>query len=269
MAIEAISMWRHPMPDGVTLEDPAAMKEWIATLPPSAFLIVALAWLVGAFAGTFVARRVAAGRSPIPAAFVLLLFLTAVVYNLATIPSPWWMWLLGILGTLFFGLLGLVCAAPRQYTIRTERIIRAPVDCVFATLARIENFSQAVPGITDVEFLTDQQYGVGTKFRETRLVNGREAKAVLEVVELDENQLIRLVSDEGGTVWDTVFTVEPTGDDGTRMTMNMDARPHNFMARLITPMIVNMVGRFVEADMDSVRQHCESQEKQQVTRGTG
>lgn len=261
MAIESISMLMHPIPEGIAMDDPAAMNQWIASLPPSAFLIVALAWIAGAFVGAFVARIVAARRSAIPAGIVLLLFLVAVVFNLITIPSPWWMWLLGILGSIVGGVVGLVLAAPRQYTIRAERIVRAPVDCVFSTLARIENFSKAVPGITDIEFLTDQQYGVGTRFRETRVMNGREAKAVLEVVELDENRMIRLVSDEGGAVWDTVFQVEPAGDDGTRMIMNMDARPHTFMARLITPMIINMVGKFVQADMDSVTQYCESQSR--------
>lgn len=261
MAIESISMLMHPIPEGIAMDDPAAMNEWIASLPPSAFLIVALAWIAGAFVGAFVARIVAARRSAIPAGIVLLLFLVAVVFNLITILSPWWMWLLGILGSIAGGVVGLVLAAPRQYTIRAERIVRAPIDCVFSTLARIENFSKAVPGITDIEFLTDQQYGVGTRFRETRVMNGREAKAVLEVVELDENRMIRLVSDEGGAVWDTVFQVEPAGDDGTRMIMNMDARPHTFMARLITPMIIKMVGKFVQADMDSVTQYCESQSR--------
>ena len=261
MAIESISVLMHPMPEGIAIDDPGAMKEWIASLPPSAFLIVAIAWMAGALVGAFVARMAAARRSAIPAGIVLLLFLVAVVYNLTTIPSPWWMWLLGILGSMVGGLVGLVLAAPRQYTIRAERHIHAPVDCVFTTLARIEHFSKAVPGITDVEFLTDQQYGVGTRFRETRIMNGREAKAVLEVVELDENRMIRLVSDEGGAVWDTVFQVEPAGDDGTRMIMHMDAGPRTFIARLMTPMIINMVGQFVQADMDSVTQYCESQSR--------
>ena len=46
-----------------------------------------------------------------------------------------------------------------------------------------------------------------TRFRETRVMKGREASTVLEVTEYESPRRIRLVSDEGGTIWDTVFTV--------------------------------------------------------------
>jgi uncharacterized protein YndB with AHSA1/START domain len=157
---------------------------------------------------------------------------------------------------LTFGLVGLLLAAPSRYIVRTERIIAAPIEKVFGTLATVSEFAIAVPGITNVEFLTDKQYGVGTRFRETRVMNGKDASTELEVTELVENERIRMVSDAGGTIWDTVFTVAQNGDR-VAMTMEMEARPHQFFARIITPMILPMVGRFVEKDMDSIKEYCQ------------
>lgn len=144
-------------------------------------------------------------------------------------------------------------------TIETTRLISAPIEKVFETISGPEGFCQAVPHITKIEFLTDQQGGAGTRFRETRIMNGREATVELKIEELVKNQKVRMVSDAGGTVWDTVFTVCQKGDQ-VEMHMAMQAKPHKLMARLINPLIRSMVVKGVEGDMDSIKSFCESSE---------
>lgn len=75
------------------------------------------------------------------------------------------------------------------------RHIDAPIERVFSTVAHIENFAKAVPQIVATEFLTDVTSGVGTRFRETRLMHGRETTTVLEVTEYAENERVRIVAD--------------------------------------------------------------------------
>lgn len=259
-AIQSISSLIYKKPADLDLNNFEAVAEWTSQLPAPAFLIVAAAWAVGVFVGVYVARRVDGKRSTIPGVVVWVFFSLAIISSLFFIPSPIWLWVLGILACLIFGLLGLVAAAPEEYSVKCNRIIKAPIEKVFKTLATINEFKQAVPHITNVEFLSDQQYGVGTRFRETRLMNGKEATTELEVTELVENEHVRIVSDAGGAVWDTIFTVKPAADnDGVEMNMQMDARPHQFPARVITPMILGMVSKFVEQDMDSVKAFCEKQ----------
>lgn len=142
-------------------------------------------------------------------------------------------------------------------TTEVVRTIEAPVAEVFDTIAHIENFSKAVPHITAVEFLTEQHRGVGTRFRETRRMRNRFHDTELEVTEYVEDERIRLVSDQGGTVWDTVFTVAPAGG-GTELTMMMDARPHQLLARATVPLFRRMVAKAVNADMDAVKAYCEN-----------
>ena len=138
-----------------------------------------------------------------------------------------------------------------------KRNIAAPVDRVFETVAHIENFQKAVSHITDVEFLSETRSGVGTRFRETRLMRGREATTELEVTEYTPNERVRLVSDAGGTIWDTVFTVQAS-NGGTELSMEMEGKPYRLTSRLVNPLISGMVGRAVESDMDAVKAYCEA-----------
>ena len=138
-----------------------------------------------------------------------------------------------------------------------SRTIQAPIETVFDTVAHIENYSKAVPHITKVELLSDTRSGVGTRFRETRLMGKREVSTELRVTEYVANDHVRLVTDQGGTVWDTVFTVQPAADGAVELTMVMDANAHKLMAKIMNPLIKGMVQRHIEKDMDAVKAYCE------------
>ncbi len=144
--------------------------------------------------------------------------------------------------------------------MNTTRHINAPVETVFTAISSPEGFSNAVPDIKRIEYVSDIRSGIGARFRETRQMGRREATTELEITEFSPNHSVRYVSDAGGTIWDTIFTVEPEGD-GTRMTMNMDARPHKLAARVINPLIMGMVRKAVEKDMDAIKSWCETNEQ--------
>ncbi len=141
--------------------------------------------------------------------------------------------------------------------IETSRRVAASVERVFDVIAHAENFREAVPEIVAVEFTSATRRGVGTRFRETRRMGRREATVELEVAGYAPNESVRIVSDAGGTTWDTTFRVTSSGD-GATLEMVMEDRPHQLLARLFTPLIRPMVRRAVERDMDAVRAYCEA-----------
>ena len=141
----------------------------------------------------------------------------------------------------------------------TSQTIHAPLTTVFDTVAHIENFSKAIPDIVNVEFLSDVRSGVGTHFRETRLMRGKEVSVELAVTEYVENDHIRIVSDTHGTVWDTVFTVEPAGGGGVELTLVLDANARKFLPRLMNPLIKGMIRKAMERDLDAVKAFCEEE----------
>lgn len=145
-----------------------------------------------------------------------------------------------------------------------DRTIDAPVEQVFDTVAHIDRYAKAIPHITEVEFLTEQHEGVGTRFAETRVMRGRQATTTLEVTEYVENERVRLVADEGGTVWDTLFTFREAGS-GTKLEMVMDARPHSLLARIVNPLTKGIIRKAIEGDMDAVKAYCEAQASDQAS----
>ena len=142
---------------------------------------------------------------------------------------------------------------------RTEirRTIAAPADKVFAVVADVEQFSRAVENIERVEFVSDTRTGLGTRFRETRLMRGREATVELEITEFAPPERVRLLSEAGGVRWDTVFTVARAQGGNARLTMVMEATPLTLPARLMVPLMKGMVRKAIAADMDAVRAYCE------------
>ena len=95
--VEATSSAVYPLPPGFDLHDHEAMRQHIHSLPIGAFLFVLAAWAIGAFAGSWVAARIATRARLGHGLAVGALFLLAGVLTMLSIPHPWWMWVGGIL----------------------------------------------------------------------------------------------------------------------------------------------------------------------------
>lgn len=137
-----------------------------------------------------------------------------------------------------------------------SRIIDAPLRAVFQTVSEIERYAAALPHIVGFEYLTAQRAGAGTKFRETRLIDGREQSTELLITELVPDRHVRLVSDQGGALWDTVFTVREVGGQ-TELVITMDSSPYKLLARLYVPFISGVLRLALERDLELVKAHCE------------
>lgn len=133
-----------------------------------------------------------------------------------------------------------------------SRTINAPANLVFKTVSEIEHFSKAVPHIVNVEFFSEIKRGVGTRFRGTRLMRGKEVTTELEMTEFVPDTHGRLVAEAHGTVWDTVFIVTQL-EDRTEITMIMDAYSNKLLPKLLNPLTKGLVRGAVEKDMDSVK----------------
>lgn len=149
---------------------------------------------------------------------------------------------------------------PVMGRITTTRRIEAPVEKVFDAVAHIERFQKVVPDIVRVEFVSEVRKGVGTRFRETRRMGSKEVTVELEVTDYVDNESVRIVSDAGGTIWDTTFRVVDRGDGEVDLTMEMEDKAYKLLAKLFNPLIRPMVRKGVERDMDAVKAFCEAGE---------
>ena len=94
LAIEALNfVIIKPLPEGLDSSDPATMKAAIAKLPHVAFAMILLAWTAGAVVGPFTTAFISRGPRLVLACVTGGLFWLATLYNLLTIPGPWYLWL--------------------------------------------------------------------------------------------------------------------------------------------------------------------------------
>lgn len=109
--------------------------------------------------------------------------------------------------------------------------IDAPVIEVFEFVSNPLLMSKAFPqSVKKMEVLSENQLGVGARFRETRLLRGREDIIEIETVDYVENEKVLSVAEAGGSLWFTCFTVVPAGI-GTVLTVSIEAKAKSLAVR--------------------------------------
>ncbi len=85
---ESISHRIFPPPPGMSMQDMAQVKAFVATLPLSVLLIVLAGHLIAAFAGTWIAAKIS--HSAITGFVVGALLLCGGIANAIMLPQPVW-----------------------------------------------------------------------------------------------------------------------------------------------------------------------------------
>jgi carbon monoxide dehydrogenase subunit G len=140
-------------------------------------------------------------------------------------------------------------------SINVTRRIEAPPQQVFEALSDLRNAADRVSGITRIEMLTDGEIGVGTRFRETRVMFKREATEEMEVTAFEPGRGYTLECNSCGCHYLSRISVAPDGS-GTMVEMDTVARPVSVMARLMAPVSKLMMGpmrKCLEKDLDDIK----------------
>ena len=102
--------------------------------------------------------------------------------------------------------------------IEVERRVGAPVDAVWATVSAIDRYPEVVTSYVRLEYLTAQTAGVGTRWRQTRRVFGREHAQELSVVAWEPPAHLVTVAREAGATYRTTWRLVPDGEGTTSRT---------------------------------------------------
>jgi hypothetical protein len=134
--------------------------------------------------------------------------------------------------------------------------IKAPLDRVFGIIADPLQLALATPGKARVVFLSEQQTGVGTRYRATRAMNGKDVATDLEITELVPNHYVRHVNVTHGRLWDSVYTVQKARA-GTLLTLTMDGVTSRLIPKLMTYLLHPVFRKYLQRDLDAVKAFCE------------
>ena len=148
-------------------------------------------------------------------------------------------------------------------SITVSRVINAPIETVFERASDVHKWADHISAITNVEVLTDGPVGVGTRFRETRVMFKREATEEMTFSEYDAPTGFTLVANSCGSEYVTKHTLEPV-EGGTRLTMSFNATAKTLGAKLMMPMMAIMkktLIKCIESDQNDLSQVCEAEDQ--------
>ncbi len=127
--------------------------------------------------------------------------------------------------------------------ITVSREIAAQADVLWRIMTDIDGFEETISAIESVEKLSNgTEFDIGTKWRETRTMFGKQATEVMWVTEIDPGRSYVVNAESHGSKDTTAMSVTPEGNDSCEVTMNFGAEPFGTMAKAMTVTI----GRFFE-----------------------
>ena len=126
--------------------------------------------------------------------------------------------------------------------IEVRRATSADPGDVWAVLTDLEGSVATLSGVTAVDRLDDgDDFGVGTRWRETRVLLGREASEELVVTAVEEGRSYTVEADSRGTHYTSQVRVAPA-DGGSTISMTFAAEQEGRLGRVLA----RTVGRAFE-----------------------
>ena len=110
--------------------------------------------------------------------------------------------------------------------------IAADAAAVWSIVVDIENWTDTIEAIETIERLDDGDgFGLGTQWRETRIMFGKSATEVMEVTEYEEGVRYATFAESHGARYHSEIRVDPT-DAGCRLTMGFRGEPQSTLAKI-------------------------------------
>jgi carbon monoxide dehydrogenase subunit G len=149
------------------------------------------------------------------------------------------------------------------HQVQIERDVAASPEEVWRVLTDLDHAAETLSGVSRVELLTEGPYTVGTRWRETRKMFGKEATEEMRVTAVEAPARTTVEADSAGVNYVTVFTLTPTGD-GTRLAMTFTARqPDPSRVQKLTWVVFGKLGikatsKMMARDLEDIARRAES-----------
>jgi carbon monoxide dehydrogenase subunit G len=147
------------------------------------------------------------------------------------------------------------------YEIKVSKEIQAPKEKVFESFSDLRHAAEVIEGIEKVEIFTEGPMALGTRWRETRVMFGKEATEEMEITGFDSPNSYTAEAESHGCHYVTRFDFETKGD-GTEVTMTFQGQPLTLIAKIfnfiLSPMMKGSVRKCLGKDLDDLKQHLEA-----------
>jgi len=132
----------------------------------------------------------------------------------------------------------------------------ADPDKVWAVLSDIDGSPETISGITAVERLdSGTDFAIGTKWKETRVMFGRESSEVMEVTAIEPGRSYTVVSDGKGATYTSIMAVEPV-EGGSTISMSFGGEPTSTVSRVMSATLGRLAAgsmrKMIEQDLKDI-----------------
>src|SRR6266436_43680 len=126
--------------------------------------------------------------------------------------------------------------------VEAQVTINGSKAAIWAAITNIENASETISGILNIEVLEKPANGlVGLKWRETRMLFGKPATVEKWITDAAENEFYKTKAEDGGFVFITTKRISQNGigENGGGMTLTEahESEPQSIRAKLSVPML--------------------------------
>lgn len=116
----------------------------------------------------------------------------------------------------------------------------------FEAFSDLNNLADKVAAITKIEVLTSGEIGVGTKFKETRVMFGKESSETMEITLFEPHSHFREEAFSNGMHYTTDWKFTDSNEE-TVVSIAFHIKPQTLIARMISPMFRLMSGSLKKA----------------------
>jgi len=119
-------------------------------------------------------------------------------------------------------------------SIEVTRPVNAPPERVWEILTDLETAGSVISGILSIERLDGgSEFGVGTRWRETRKMMGKEATEEMEVTAIEPGRSYETKAGNAKVEYVSTMFVKPRGD-GAVVGMTLAARPKTTSTKILS-----------------------------------
>lgn len=139
--------------------------------------------------------------------------------------------------------------------------IDAPPERVFAAASDVRRAPEFINAITKIEVLTPGEVGAGTRFRETRVMFGKEATEEMTFAVFDPPRSYTMTADSHGCFYESVFAFTPERG-GTRLDFSFRGEPKTtgmkILSAVMLPLLKGTMIKTMRRDLDDLKAYVES-----------
>lgn len=148
--------------------------------------------------------------------------------------------------------------------VKVSVTVRAPQEKVFEISSNIVDSAKVISGIQSIEPLTEGPVKPGFKWRETRIMFGKEATEEMWIDAFEPPHRYTVLAESHGCKYHSEIRVDPSGSDPQScvLSMNFSGEGTTFFAKLMSAvmgwMMMGSVRKALQKDLEDVKAAAES-----------